>query len=371
MKKILLATTALVLAAGAASAQQVSTKAPFTVTLGGSVRSDFIIVNDDAANAESREARLDYRLTVKAEAKAENGLTYGFSARLRNNQNGGNQARQDTLGADTKFIYLSGSWGKIELGDTLAVDSQFEIQAPSVGIGQADYAFGIDTGRFSYYHANEGEFDTKLVYYTPVFAGFQAGISYTPEKGSAGRDNARSKFVTGSGNDYNDLIAIGATYTREFGDVAFTAGAGAQWGDQKDTSATVKSALGDYAVWHLGATLGYKGFVFGGHYFNNGDTGLAKGDEEFGWQLGLTYETGPFAVGVNYARVETDYKARGVKDTTDYAWGLGAAYQLAPGLSLQGDIVFFEAESADKAGLKAGKSKNDGTLFTFRTRVDF
>ena len=76
-------------------------------------------------------------------------------------------------------------------------------------------------------------------------------------------------------------------------------------------------------------------------------------------------------MGANYSRVETDYKARGVSDTTDYAWGLGAAYQLAPGLSLQGDIVFFEAESADKSALKAGKTKNDGTLFTFRTRVDF
>ena len=45
MKKILLGTSALVLLAGAAAAQQVTTKAPFTVTLGGSVRSDFIIVD--------------------------------------------------------------------------------------------------------------------------------------------------------------------------------------------------------------------------------------------------------------------------------------------------------------------------------------
>ncbi len=371
MKKILLATSALVLVAGAASAQQVTTKAPFTVTLGGSVRSEFMLVNDDAANASSREARLDYRLTLKAEAKAENGLTYGFSARLRNNQNGANQARQDVLGADTKFIYLSGAWGKVELGDTMAVDSELEVQAPTVGIGQADYAFGIDTGRYSYYHVNEGEFDTKLVYYTPVFAGFQAGISYTPEKGSAGRDNARSKFATGGANDYNDLIAIAAKYNREFGDIAFTVGGGIQWGDQKDTSATVRSTLGDYAAWHLGATVGYEGFVVGGHYFNNGETGLGKGDKEFGWQLGLTYETGPVAVGVNYARIQTDYKARGVTDTTDTAYGIGAAYQLAPGLSLQADVIKFNAESADRSVLKAGKTKNDGTLFTFRTRLDF
>ncbi|GFZ83447.1 porin [Elstera cyanobacteriorum] len=365
MKKILLATTALVLAAGAASAQQVTTKAPFTVTLGGSVRSDFILVNDDRANAQSREARMDYRLHIKAEAKAENGLTYGFDARLRNNQNG---VGQDVVGADRKFVYLSGSWGKIELGDTLAVDSNFEVQAPSVGIGQADYAFGIDTGNYSYYHANEGEFDTKLVYYTPVFSGFQAGISYTPEQGSAGRDNARSKIAKSS-NLYRDLVSVGATYNKSFGDVALAIGAGGQWGSKKDSIAA-QGVTGDYAVWHLGATLGYKGFTFGGHYFDNGDAFLAKGDDQIGWQLGLTYETGNWAVGANYARVDTDYARRGRKDDTDTAYGLGVAYQLAAGLSLQADVIKFDAES-QTTGLKAGKSKNDGTLFTFRTRVDF
>ncbi|MCK6441424.1 porin [Elstera cyanobacteriorum] len=370
MKKILLGTSALVLLAGAAAAQQVTTKAPFTVTLGGSIRSDFIIVNDNAANASSREARLDYRLHLKAEAKAENGLTYGFDARLRNNQNGSGQANQDVVGADRKFVYMGGSWGKIELGDTLAPDSNFEVQAPSVGIGQADYAFGPSTGNYSYYHFNEGTFDTKVVYYTPVFSGFQAGISYTPEKGSRGRDNARSKFVTGSSNNYNDLIALGAAYTGKFGDVGVKLGGGVEFGDEKDVSSTVKATVGDYTVWHLGAQVSYAGFTFGGHYFDNGESGLAKGDDQIGWQLGLTYSTGPWGVGINYARVDTDYAARGRRDDTDYMVGLGAAYQLAPGLSLQADIVKFEAES-QTTGLKAGNTKNDGTLFTFRTRVDF
>lgn len=370
MKKILLGTSALVLFAGAAAAQQVTTKAPFTVTLGGSIRSDFVIVNDELANMESREARIDYRLHLKAEAKAENGLTYGFDMRLRNNQNSSNQSNQDVVGADRKFVYMGGSWGQVQLGDTLAPDSNFEVQAPSVGIGQADYAFGTSTGNYSFYHFNEGTFDTKLVYYTPVFSGFQAGISYTPEKGSRGRDNARSKFITGSGNNYSDLIALGAAYTGKFSDVGVKLGGGVEFGDEKDTSATVKATQGDYTVWHLGAQVSYAGFTFGGHYFDNGESGLAKGDDQIGWQLGLTYSTGPWGVGANYARVETDYAARGRADTTDYVWGVGGAYQLAPGLSLQADVVFFEAES-QTSGLKAGKSKNDGTLFTFRTRVDF
>ncbi len=366
MKKILLGTSALVLLAGVASAQQVTTKAPFTVTLGGSVRSDFILVNDDAASAASREARIDYRLHLKAEAKAENGLTYGFDARLRNNQN---SVGQDVVGADRKFIYMGGSWGQVQFGDTVTPASNFEVQAPAVGIGQADYAWGVSTGSYSYYHYNEGTFDTKVVYYTPVFSGFQAGVSYTPEKGSSGRSSTRSEFASG-GNNYNDIIGLGAAYTGKFGDVGLKVGAGLDLGNAKDTSATVKATQGDYTVWNLGAQVSYQGFTVGGHYYNNGESGLLKGDDQFGWQLGLTYVVGPWGVGVNYARTETDPAARGAKNTTDYAIGLGGAYQLAPGLSLQADIVKFEAES-QITGLKSGQTKNDGTLFTFRTRLDF
>ena len=75
-------------------------------------------------------------------------------------------------------------------------------------------------------------------------------------------------------------------------------------------------------------------------------------------------------VAANYSRTETDFGARNTKDATDYMWGVGGACQLAPGLSLQADVAFFEIESP-VSGLKAGQTKNDGTLFTFRTRLDF
>ncbi len=369
MKKILLGTSALVLFAGAAAAQQVTTKAPFTVTLGGSIRSDFAIVGDELADQSNREARIDYRLTLKAEAKAENGLTYGFSARLRNNQNGANQATQDVLGADVKFVYLSGSWGQVQLGDNIAASTNLEVLAPTVGIGQYDWTTWGTTAFNNGVRAYNGDtYDTKLTYYTPVFSGFQAGISYTPEQGSRGRDNARSDFVTGSGNLYRDLVAVAANYKGSFGDVGVKLGAGVEFGEAKDTSSTVKATRGDLTAWNVGAQLAYAGFTVGGNYFNNGDSGLLKGDDQYGWNVGLTYVVGPWGVGASYSRVETDPKAG--KDRSDYLWAVGGAYQLAPGLSLQADVAFFDAESAT-AGVKAGKKNNEGTLFTFRTRVDF
>jgi predicted porin len=128
--------------------------------------------------------------------------------------------------------------------------------------------------------------------------------------------------------------------------------------------------LGDYSVWHVGAQVSYAGFTVGGHYSDAGDTLRTKGDELSHWQLGVSYAVGPWAVAANYSRTETDFGARNTKDATDFMWGVGGAYQLAPGLSLQADVAFFEIESP-VSGLKSGQTKNDGTVFTFRTRLDF
>lgn len=358
------------LASGSALSQSVTTKAPFTVTLGGSIRSAFVILNDKEANASSREGRIDYRLDLKAEAKAENGLTYGFAMRLRNNQNSSGQANQDVVGADRKYVYASGSWGRVELGDSITPDSELGIYAPTVGQGQADVDWGPSLGQYRFKHINEGTFDTKLVYYTPTFSGFRAGVAYTPERGSRSRDNARSTYITGSGNNYRNLLAVGLGYTGKFSDVGISLGGGLQVGDAKDISATQKATIGDYQVWHLGAQVSYAGFAVGAHYYNNGDTTLAKGDDQFGWQLGLTYTTGAWGLGASYARVETDYIQRGKADTTDAVWGIGLAYQVAPGLSLQADVVRFVAES-QTTSLKAGATKNEGTMIALRSRLDF
>lgn len=370
MRSRLIIATALITVSGNSFAQGVNTKAPFTITLGGEIKHDLYVVNDKQIDGNGRESVMDYHIRLRAEARSENGLSYGFVTRFRNNQEGPNQARQDVVGTDRKYIFLSGPWGMVQLGDTVAPDTEFEVQAPTIGIGQADNGTGISTGLFGFYHANEGEFDTKLVYFTPVLSGFQAGISYTPEKASRGRDSARSEYITGSGNNYRDLVSLGAQYNTSLSAIGVKLGGGIQIGTRKDPSASVISTLGDYQSWHLGAQLSYAGFTFGGHYFNNGETSLSRGDDQAGWQLGLTYVTGPWSIGASYGEQTTDYAAVGTRDATDRAYGIGAAYQLAPGLSLQADAMRFVAES-QTTGLKAGATKNEGTKFTLRTRIDF
>ncbi len=369
--KLLGTLTGVLLVSGSALAQQVVTKSPFTVTLGGSVRSDFGIMQDDTANAQNREARIDYRLHLKAEAKAENGLVYGFDARLRNNQNGANQASQDVLGADRKFVYLKGdSWGQIQLGDNNGVATQLETATPNVGIGQGDLVPFANYGAYNFYYFDRDTFATRVAYITPRVAGFQAGVTYTPEYRDTGRNNRRGNSDVTGGN-YKDELEFALTTQQKFG--AFGLQATAAYLTAKEKVQTV----GDFSVLSLGAVASYdiapgQTIAFGGNYFDNGETNKARTArgtaETTGWNIGLSYTVAnAWAVAANYTENETDQPIG--RDLKDRVIGIGGSYQLAPGLALQADVDFFDIETA--TGLKTGKTSNEGTQFTFRTRVDF
>lgn len=368
--KLLGTLTGVLLASSSALAQQVTTKAPFTVTLGGSVRSDWAYISDDTANAQDREARIDYRLHLKAEAKAENGLVYGFDARLRNNQNsiaGG----QDIVGADRKFIYLRGnSWGQIQVGDNTGVATQLETVTPNVGIGQGDVVTFANYGNYSFFYFDRDTYATRLSYLTPRFAGFQAGVTYTPEYRDNGRSNRRGDSDVTGGN-YKDEVEFALTTQQKFG--AFGVQATAAYLTGKEKIAT----RGDFSVLSLGGVVSYdiatgQTIAFGGNYFDNGETNKVKTargtPESTGWNVGVSYTVASaWAVAANYTENMTE--TPGARDQKDKVLGVGGAYQLAPGLSLQADMAFFDIESA--TGLKTGKTSNEGSQFTFRTRLDF
>lgn len=347
MKKLLLGTAALVLLAGAASAQQVATKAPFTVTLGGSVRYDFGFFDQDVTGV-NREARIDTRLLLNAEAKADNGLTYGYTGRIRTNAPGGNG---NGLILDYNYVYASGTWGQVMLGDHAGAATQLEVITPTVGIGQADLAPFLNAGNASMYWATEDTPNTRVTYLTPSFSGFQAGISYVAE-----RDNGRVITLPVKGSTtpvVRDVIELAASYTGEFNGVGVKVGGGYEFAGSHNRAP-------DYRIYNLGAVVSYSGFSFGGNYLNNGESLQSRGDNQYGWALGLTYEADSYGLGVSYNQVRTDLAGPGGR-TLDQVWGIGGAYRLAPGLSLQADLNVVDADTV----------RNQGVGVVFRTRVDF
>ncbi len=230
MKKILLGTTGLVGAALIASAASAETP---KVTLGGFSDFQAGYSNDDNGGAARRVGfRNDNEITVKVDAKTSAGLSYGAEIDLEADTT--EDADNQGLNASRTFTYLSGKWGRAEMGSNKSVASTMRVDASSVavatgGINGAWTYFANDRGgnfvTTSKLRVEHGSFDaygdettynaTKVSYYTPKFAGFQAGVSYTPKADDRGQGLGRSDVA-----GVSDVIDLGLSYGKTFG--AFT-----------------------------------------------------------------------------------------------------------------------------------------------------
>ncbi len=355
MRKILLATTAIIAAGAFAS----PARAELEVTVGGFTAFQAAMFDNDTANNTTRDFQSEAEIDVRADATADNGLQYGAKVALQ-------ASTSDSYNASDVGVYLAGGWGRVEMGDMDGA-SQLVVFAPTVGIGQIngsydDYVPSTATGHMlndrgdHNFTAYDTDTATKVTYYTPKFAGFQAGVSYAPEAGSVLQGETIT--FTEDTADSSDNFEFGLGYEGEFSGVMFKAGGNYVVG-------SAPTGTEDLNAWSLGAQVGYQGFRFGGGYTDNGDSLATSGtadDDIDSWNLGLTYENGPWGVGISY--LDVDFDTNGMASTLgggsagvggDYtAWALGGTYTVAPGLTVGADLAFFDRNATGTA------NDNDG-----------
>jgi outer membrane protein OmpU len=392
MRKILLATTALAAFAGFSSAAN----AQITVTLGGYTEFFGAIYDNNVVGGTEREFQLETEIVVKADGKADNGLLYGVKVEL---QNSTPTAGTTGVGTDEASIYVGGFWGRIELGDFDGASDTLAVYAPLVGVESIDgdyvdfvavpaVAGAPATSRTGYALGNQpwngttgavknpdSSDSSKIMYLTPRVAGFQGGFSYTPENGSEAQDVITTKNV----RPYSDFLEYGINYTGNFDGVTVAASATGTSGNGKGATTTV--ALKDFSAWQVGGQVGYAGFKVGGGYVDadnfNVPVRTDSGDQH-AWNAGISYTTGPVAVGLSYMDAQ-GYKAAptgtGAAAAGTYAenyelYGISGAYTIAPGLILQSDLMFFD-EDLKRNATTATKVSNDGYVWLISTRVNF
>lgn len=337
MKKILLATTALI-AAGAFAAPA---HAELEVSVGGFTSFQAAAFNSSDSDESGRDFQAESEIVIRADATADNGLQYGAYIELRASSN-------DSGNTDEANLYLAGAFGRVELGDQDGA-SDMAIFAPTVGIGQINGSYDdfIPTdARASDMNDRDAHnfilvdtYDsTKITYYTPKIAGFQAGISYVPEF-QAGETVQFLEDVTFS----SDTVEMGLTYEGELAGLQVKAGGVYIIGDA--------NGLENINEWSLGTQVAYKGFTFGGSYSVNGESmqneNLAN-DSVTSWTIGATYEQGPWGVGLSYVGVDFDENGNSFYGTTggEYkAAVLGGTYKLAPGLTAGVDFALYDRDA--------------------------
>ncbi len=378
MKKLLLCGVA----AGVIGFAAAPAMAQIDVTVGGHTKNYVGWLDQDDSPAATEENSFDMlresELHINAEGTADNGMVYGFHLEME--VDGGD----DSNTVEESYLYLASNMGRVNLGSEDGANYLLQVAAPSAdsnidgirqyiqpvnyGIASGNAAFtnyltgtvaaagaagqvplaamGAATDGWDYDNDITGK-DEKITYLSPVWNGFQFGLSYTPEV--AGDPNGDVNSASGlvgfttrdSDNGWDQAYEGAVRYEGTFNNVGFAVGAGYTHVEVEET--TVPNVLDDFQEWNVGADLDIGAFGIGAIWTEN-NNGLEAGDEDRTIVLGVDYTTGPFQLGASYYdRDDEQGLANGEFETTRYTGGV--IYTAAPGLSFRGSISHIEHES--------------------------
>ena len=365
MKKLLVASTALVAVAAVSSANAAD---PIKVSVGGYMN-QYVGYADQDEDAQQNFAEVkvesETELYFRGSTKLDNGLTVGVNidryADRDDSGTGGN-------GGDDVFLSISGdTLGTIKIGQTKGAAYGLSHSAPDVGsVANNDGDVGDwinDTVVQSdqTHTAREGNDGQKIVYLTPNFGGVQAGISYGLDVNNTGIESTVDVGGTNTASD--TAVDLGIAYNGDFGGVSV--GADVTYQRNFDGGTTSVSSTGvaieDRKSTRAGLEIGVAGFTVAGSYRVTKNELEVENTDSSGWDLGVSYATGPYAVSLSYLSLEEeDGSATNVQDDTHKAWVLSGSYDLGAGVTAVGSV--FGAEF-DDASVTAANSTNDNEGF--------
>ncbi len=396
MKKLLYGTTALVgvfAVAGAASqaqAQSFSVGGALDVTISANSTFDVEYTGDDLGFTNSAGKTRNFFFNQDHEIELEaigvgdaTGIEYGFNLQIEN-------AGGDGAGFDEAYMFFAGNFGEVQLGDEDGVVETLAINGAFVAAGTA----GIDGDMQIVgepYLANAGE-ATKITYYTPNVAGFQAGLSFALDAGDRGSDAGDGTF--------EEVLEFGANYQGSFGGVdvgLYAAGTHANSDDYGANDFAVDASGG--TGWTVGGLLGFFGVEVAASYSDEDEEGLTErlefddftttADADVTTALqGLSGVTAGTAadlvvsrdntitagIGTEFAGVAVSFTyhrdsyevAAGGFDPTINRYIFGADTGLLPGVALAGEVGYAKAD-LDVSGV----DERDGVNAMIQLDVSF
>lgn len=291
MKKILLASTALIATAGFAAAE---------VVIEGTA--EMGLTNADyAGKGDGVKFHNSYTINFKMTGETDTGLSFGATYRLDAD---GNSENNQSPAADNGTVWISGAFGKLTLGDT---DGALDWAMTEVAMGTSITDEGTTHVGYSGNSHLDGSYDDQVLRYEYSFGDIGVGFSVEQDD---------SEDASGSTND--PVFGLGAKYATELSGVDLAFGLGYQSGE---------TALGlDRDAYGLSVKAG----------FANGFTAIVNystidADNDAGYDhyaLGLGYEVGALLVHANWGKFDYD-----AGDSVD-AYALIVNYDLGGGAIL-------------------------------------
>lgn len=368
------------------------------------------------ARARSRyDFRNDAELNVFIDGRTSNGITYGAVFEMQMDNVIATSGDGTTVSFDELYGYLGFQGiGTFRFGQEDNAASLLQVRAPASQAlgGDAEWdEFIVQTGLadgspYIMSGINDGNDATKVIYLSPQFAGFDFGMSYAANSGEGERTNNEGS-TTAAQRDRLGLeneMSAAVRYRGTFGPVGVIAGVGAMFasapslngaGQAFGTPGNAGPRAQSVNAYTGGFVLTGYGFSFGGEYTfgqyrgaSVGRTAVGAGvDDSQHWLLGATYTMGPMVFGAIFGQgtqgngVQRLSGATGgsggnapvfrdLDDRTQTLWGVGVAYNLAPGLVLFGMYNNINDENVPtaqpvNARYLAGSGNSGNTLASF------
>lgn len=344
MKKILLATTAIVAMASVSSTASAAEK--ISLSLGGFMNQYVGLTDsDDAANTDTTAMSMGQRSSTeiyfRGETTLDNGLTVSVDVQREGDKGAsGNDIASLTISSD--------AMGALTLGGTGHAADDFAVGAPMAGTlgfgdGVGDWTVANVAANAGFGGAEVGDLggkELKIKYVSPSFSGVTVGFSYDAAANVNGQKAGALRSTT------DDASSIAAMYEGEVGGASVSADIARfhNNADNRDVILPAVPAAGagnDTTTDRIGLNVGTAGFTVGGSYSQINDV-VANADGK-AWDLGVSYETGPYAVSAAYMSGTTETGVASEAKTTE--WVLGASYDLGASVSLVGN--YFTAKGTD------------------------
>jgi hypothetical protein len=336
MKKSLFATTAIVAAFGFGSTAAQAQDASLSLSAFSEFYANYVdqdVSGTGHATGGDYDFQTNTEVEVNGEVTLDNGITAGMSVEFEADNNDGNGARDNV---DENLIYLDGSFGRVEFGHEDGAAETMRYGATSV---KAVFPGGYNntTGTFINYIGNapgatqisDSSDGTKVTYYTPRFAGIQAGVSLAPDSDQADVPALNTRNTAATAGQGQDHFEGGLNFVNSFNGFDLAVSLTGDYLATPNASVGVPNPSDPYHV-ALGAVLGFGGFEFGGAAAMGENT---ADDDVQAYDLGVAYSTGPWSVSLTgiYSQWESD--ATGAED--DFTEGqLGVNYALGSGVSV-------------------------------------
>lgn len=309
--------------------------------LGGYFKGYASYVDQDGDGVRKTDFLRQTEVHFDGKTELPNGLTVG--AHIEGQADGA-----DDFYVDESYIFGSGAWGKVNFGRTYGAPYVLQVVAPSADpnvdgrlqlftpINYAAAGISLGTSTETDYDQDVSAKYDKITYISPLFSGFQAGISYTPESNGTSRGlsgNDVDTHTTATSNIWEGA----ARFENKINEtLSYVVGGGY-------TKAQVESGSApDRKAWNAG--LSFKvGDVGLGAAYQVDDLGAAHHTAKYS-VVGADYTMGDFVYGASYYNKNDD-----VNTVNLDRYSVGVGYKVIPGINFRGSVGYYDVKDADSS----------------------